>query len=151
MLVSDEVIKKALAWLSRQPVAMRREVLRLSMDKRRVTLNRLRVLPGVDARNSPEVEEQSLVAAIQQMRKPRLKSSDKLEEIAASRAAAAKSSKKKKSPKKDRLHILMPQILQLQESGMSYAEIATVLAKQTRKRVSRSYIHAVCTRDAARE
>lgn len=144
MRVSDEMTKKALAWLAKQPGAMRREVFRLSMAKRRESLNRLRALPNADAKNSPEVEEQSLLAAIQEMRKPRLKSSDALEAIAATRAAASKSSKKKKSPKKDRLYILMPQILKLKESGMSYIEIARVLTVQTRKPISDSYLHAVC-------
>lgn len=151
MMLSDEMTKNALAWLSKQPETMRREVFRLSMDLRRTTLNRLRALPNTDSRNSPKTEEQSLVAAIQQMRKPRLKSSDALEQIAASRAAAAKSSNKKKSPKKDLLHILMPQILKLKESNMSYAEIARLLTVQTRKKICRSYVHAVCTENEVRE
>jgi len=145
MKSSDEVVRKALAWLSRQSSAMRTEVFKLAMDVRRESLNRRRALPNVDSKNSPQVEEQSLVTAIQLMRKPQLKSSDALEKIAASRAAAAKSSGSKKSPKKDMLQVLMPQILKLRESSMSYAEISRVLTKQTRKKVSRSYVHSVCS------
>ena len=150
MTMSDELKRKALAWLAKQPEAMRREVFRLAMMKRRETLNRLRAR-NADSRNSPEIEEEALVDVIHQMRKPRLKSSDALEEIAATRAAASKSSSKKKSPKKDRVHTLMPQILKLQENGMSYAEIARVLTKQTRKKISRSYVHAICKGEEAPE
>lgn len=144
MKTSDEMKKKALSWLSRQTEAMRLEVFKLAMKLRRETINRLRATPQADFRNSPEIEEQSLVSAIQEIRRQRLKSADALEEIAASRAAAVKNSINKKSPKRDRLQILMPQIKQLRESGMSYAEIAKLLSKQTRKKISRSYIHAVC-------
>lgn len=147
MSLSDEMKRKSLAWLSRQPQAVRLEVFRVAIRVRRETLNRLRALPGADTRNTPEIEEQSLLSALQEMRKQRLKSSDALEEIATSRAAAAKSSGGKRSPKKDRLQILMPQIIQLRKSGMSYAEVARVLSKETRKKISRSYIHAICTQE----
>jgi len=149
MKMSDEVKRKSLAWLSKQPGAMRVEVFRCSMRIRREFLNRLRATPGADPRNTPEIEEQSLMSAIQEMRRTRLKSSDALEEIAASKAAAAKSGSGKPSPKRDRLQILMPQILKLRGSGMSYAEIARVLSRQTRKKISRSYIHAVCKEESA--
>lgn len=149
MKMSDEVKRKSLAWLSKQPEAMRIEVFRSAMRIRREALNRLRAMPGADHRNTPEIEQQSLLSAIQEMRRTRLKSSDALEEIAASRAAAVKSSTGKSSPKRDRLQILMPQIKQLRETGMSYAEIARVLSKQTRKKISRSYIHAVCKEESA--
>lgn len=142
--MSDEVKGKSLAWLAKQPEAMRMEVFRVSMRIRRETLNRLRATPGADSKNSPEIEEQSLLLAVSEIRKQRLKSSDALEKIAASRAAAAKSSTGKPSPKRDRLQILMPQILKLRETGMSYAEISRLLTKQTRKKISRSYIHAIC-------
>jgi len=144
MKMSDEVKRKSLAWLAKQPGAMRIEVFRTAMRIRREFLNRLRATPGADPRNTPEIEEQSLMSAIQEMRRTRLKSSDALEEIAVSQAAAAKSSTGKPSPKRDRLQILMPQILKLRGSGMSYAEIARLLTKQTRKKISRSYIHAIC-------
>ncbi len=149
MKMSDEVKRKSLAWLSKQPEAMRIEVFRSAMRIRREALNRLRAMPGADHRNTPEIEQQSLLSAIQEMRRTRLKSSDALEEIAASRTAAAKSSTGKPSPKRDRLQILMPQIKQLRETGMSYAEIARLLSKQTRKKISRSYIHAVCQEESA--
>lgn len=149
MQMSDEVKRKLLAWLSKQPEAMRIEVFRTAMRIRRESLNRLRATPGADPRNTPEIEEQSLLSAIREMRRTRLKSSDALEEIAASRAAAAKNCTSKPSPKRDRLQILMPQILKLRGSGMSYAEIARVLSKQTRKKISRSYIHAVCKEESS--
>ncbi|QEM67404.1 hypothetical protein FO488_04085 [Geobacter sp. FeAm09] len=144
MILSDEVTKKGLAWLSRQTAAMRIEVFRLAMNLRRETLNRLRATANVDAKNSPEIEEQSLLTAIQKMRQPRLKSSDALEEIAARRAASAKSSKNKKSPKTDLLITLMPEIIKLRETGMSYAEIAKALKRKTRKGISKSLIQSVC-------
>ncbi|MSN27453.1 MAG: hypothetical protein GJV46_16535 [Geobacter sp.] len=144
MKMSDDVKRKSLAWLAKQPEAMRIEVFRTAMRIRRESLNRLRALPDADHRNTPEIEEQSLLSAIQEMRKTRLKSSDALEEIAASRAAVAKNSNCKPSPKRDRLQILMPQIVQLRKTGMSYAEIARLLSKQTRKKISRSYVHAIC-------
>jgi hypothetical protein len=144
MKLSDEVSKKGLAWLSRQTAAKRIEVFRLAMEIRRETLNRLRATPNADAKNSPEIEEQSLMKAIQEMKRQRLKSSDALEEIAASRAAAAKSSKNKKSPKTDLLITLMPEIIKLRKTGMSYAEIATLLKQKTRKGISKSLIQSVC-------
>ena len=145
MQISDELTRKLLTWLARQNAAKRCEVFKRTMAIRRETLNRLRAQPGADNRNSPEVEEQALLAAIQEARRQRLRSSDALEEIAASRAAAAKSCGKKKSPKRDRLQVLMPEILKLRKTGMSFAEIARVVSQKTRKKVSRSYVHSVCT------
>lgn len=142
MKVSDEMTRKLLAWLSRQSAAMRLEVFVLAMQLRREQLNRLRAT-GADARNCAEIEQQSLVAASHQMRNKRLKSSSALEEIAATRVADATSRTPKKSPKKDRLLVLMPQIIQLQQAGMSYAAIARLLSQQTRKKISRSYVHAI--------
>jgi len=143
MQMSDELKRKSLSWLARQTAAMRLEVFALAMKVRREILNRLRAQPAADARNTPEIEEQALMTAIADSRKQRLKSSDALEAIAASRKAAAVSSGKNKSPKKNRLQILKPEIIKMKEAGMSYAEIATAVSTKTRKKVSRSYVHAV--------
>ncbi len=142
MKLSDEITRKSLAWLARQAAAMRQEVFRAAMQQRRQTLNRLRALPDAASANTPEIEEQSLVTAILEIRRERLKSSDALEDIAASRASAARGSKNKRSPKWDRLVILMPQVLKLRDSGLNYAEIAKIVSKQTRKPMSKSHVFA---------
>lgn len=144
MKMSDDMTKKNLAWLARQSQPMRQEVFRAAMRIRRQRLSYFRGTPNADVRNSPKIEEQALLSAILELRNPRLKSSDPLDATATSRALAAKSANQRKSPKKDRLQILMPQILKLRNSGMSYAEIARVLTTQTRKKISRSYVHAIC-------
>lgn len=143
--MSDEMVRKSFAWLSRQPEAMRLEVFRLAMKLRREQLNRLRARPDAEAKNSPEIEQQSLVWAVAQMRNNRLKASDSLEEIAAARAAAARSTSRKRSPKKDLILTLLPQIRELQGTGMIFEEIARELSRTTRKTISPSYLHKIIT------
>jgi hypothetical protein len=121
------------------------EVFRLAMRLRREHLNRLRARPDTEAKNSPEIEQQALVWAIAQMRSDRLKASDALEEIAAARAAAARSTSRKRSPKKDLILTLLPQIRELQETGMTIVDIAKELSRTTRKTISPSYLHKVIT------
>jgi hypothetical protein len=142
-MMSDEMVRKSFAWLARQPEVMRLEVFRLAMKLRREHLNWLRARPDAEAKNSPEIEQQSLVWAIAQMRNNRLKASDALDEIAAARSAAAKSISRKRSPKKDLILTLLPQIRQLQEKGLTFGDIAKELSRTTRKNISPSYLHKI--------
>ncbi len=143
--MSDEMVRKSFTWLSRQPEVMRMEVFRLAMRLRREHLNRLRARSDAEAKNSPEIEQQSLLWAIAQMRNDRLKASDALEEIAAARASAARSTSRKKSPKKDLILSLLPQIRQLQGTGLTIVDIAKELSRTTRKKISPSYLHQIIT------
>jgi len=146
-MMSDELVKKSFSWLAKQPEVMRLAVFRRAMQLRRDYLNRLRAKPEAGAKNSPEIEQQSLLTAILEMRKERLKASDALEEIAAARAAAAGSRPKKKSPKRDLVITLYPQIKQLQATGMSYEDIAEEFTKITRKSISSSHLQRIITEE----
>lgn len=145
---SDKMLKKLLAFYANQNKATKIEIHVMQKETIRKIKNYKKQNNESTSENDGELFYNAFTDAIYQIYKihntNKLKSSDNLIKATEIRIMSIKTDKQNKSVVRDKIiDCLMPLIIKLRNEHLSWQNISNYIAKYHKKKISRTYLHAV--------